>query len=82
MTVIRVKGFKIFPDRHGHLRCYHRKTGIRVDLKKAPLGSAEFLAACAKIAALAEVNAAEMFTGLGPKDALDLPRNFSNGNGL
>ena len=29
MTVIRVKGFKIFDDRHGHKRCYHRKTGYR-----------------------------------------------------
>jgi hypothetical protein len=52
MTVIRVAGFKIFHDRHGHLRCYHRKTGVPVDLKKAPLGSAEFFAACAKIAAI------------------------------
>ena len=57
MTIIRVKGFKIFPDRHGHLRCYHRATGVAVDLKKAPLGSAEFLAACAKIAAHAARNA-------------------------
>jgi hypothetical protein len=51
MTIIRVKGFKIFRDRHGHPRCYHRKTGVRVDLQKAPLGSAGFFAACAKIAA-------------------------------
>jgi hypothetical protein len=51
MTIIRVKGFKIFRDRHGHVRCYHRQTGIAVDLKKAPLGSAGFFAACAKIAA-------------------------------
>ncbi len=43
MTIVRVKGFKIFPDRHGHLRCYHRKTGLSIDLKKAPIGSAEFL---------------------------------------
>jgi hypothetical protein len=52
VTIIRVKEFKIFPDRHGHLRCYHRKTGIPVDLKKAPIGSAEFLAECAKIGKL------------------------------
>jgi hypothetical protein len=51
MTIIRVKGFKIFPDRHGHLRCYHCNTGVPFDLKKAPVGLAEFFAACAKIAA-------------------------------
>ncbi|MGA3341396.1 MAG: hypothetical protein ABSD11_12355 [Methylocella sp.] len=53
MTVIRVKGFKIFSDRHGHLRCYHRRTGIPIDLKKAPIGSAEFLSECSRIGALA-----------------------------
>jgi integrase len=57
MTVVRVKGFHIFKDRHGRLRCYHRKTRAPVDLDKAPLGSAEFLAECAKIAALAEAKA-------------------------
>src|SRR5580693_6593345 len=54
MTIVRVKGFHIFKDRHGRLRCYHRKTGVPVDLAKAPLGSAEFIAECAKIVALAE----------------------------
>jgi hypothetical protein len=53
MTVVRVAGFKIFHDRHGYMRCYHRKTGVPIDPKKAPLGSAEFFAACAKIAATA-----------------------------
>ena len=38
MTHIRVKGFKIFEDRHGKPRCYHRKTGHKIDLQKAPLG--------------------------------------------
>lgn len=52
MTIISVKGFKIFRDRHGHWRCYHRKTGVPIDLKKTPIGSAEFIAECAKIAAL------------------------------
>jgi hypothetical protein len=37
---------------------YHRKTGAPVDLAKAPLGSAEFIAECAKIAVLAEAKAA------------------------
>jgi hypothetical protein len=31
MPVIRVKGFKIFKDRHGRERCYHRKTGEKID---------------------------------------------------
>jgi hypothetical protein len=51
--VVRVKGFKIFKDRHGRERCYHRKTGERIDLTKAPMGSAEFLAECVRISALA-----------------------------
>ncbi len=59
MTVIRVKGFKIFRDRNGHLRCYHRKTGVPVDLKKAPIGSAGFIAECARITAIADAKAAE-----------------------
>ena len=50
MTVVRVKGFQIFRDRHGRWRCYHRKTGEPIDLAKAPLGTAEFLAECARSA--------------------------------
>jgi integrase len=57
MTVVRIKGFKIFPDRHGHMRCYHRKTGIAIELKKAPIGSSEFMAECARIRALTTVTA-------------------------
>jgi site-specific recombinase XerD len=52
MTNIRLKGFKIFADRHGKSRCYHRATGIAVDLEKAPLGSEEFFAECSRITAL------------------------------
>jgi integrase len=52
MTRVRVKGFKIFLDRHGKMRCYHRATKIAVDLENAPLGSAHFFAECARIAAL------------------------------
>jgi integrase len=59
MTIVRVKGFQIFEDRHGRLRCYHRKTRTPVDLDKAPIGSAEFLAECARIAALAEAKVAK-----------------------
>jgi hypothetical protein len=58
VTIVRVKGFKIFPDRHGHLRCYHRASGIPIDLAKAPIGSAEFFAECARVAALAGAKAA------------------------
>jgi integrase len=57
MTIVRVKGFHIFKDRHGRLRCYHRKTRTSVDLARAPIGSAEFIAECAKIAALAAAKA-------------------------
>ena len=52
MTYIRVSGFKIFKDRHGKARCYHRKTGIKIDLERAPIGSAAFIAECEKITAL------------------------------
>jgi integrase len=54
MTVIRVKGFKIFRDRHGKLRCYHRATGHKIDLERAPFGTVAFIAECGKITALAE----------------------------
>lgn len=54
MTYVRVKGFKIFRDRHGKMRCYHRKTNIKIDLEKAPLGTAEFMAECSKISAAFE----------------------------
>lgn len=56
MTYVRVKGFKIFKDRHGKMRCYHRLTGRRVDLERAPIGSAEFLADCETIRAASEAN--------------------------
>ncbi|GLR95037.1 hypothetical protein GCM10007858_26710 [Bradyrhizobium liaoningense] len=52
MTSIRVKGFKIFRDRHGKWRCYHRKSGTAIDLTKHDLGSAEFFAEVARIGAL------------------------------
>ena len=55
MTRIKVKGFQIFPDRHGKMRCYHRKTRTAVNLKTAPLGSAEFFAECARISELTKL---------------------------
>ncbi|MGF7160155.1 integrase [Rhodoligotrophos appendicifer] len=51
MSHVRVKGFKTFWDRHGKRRCYHRASGIPVDLAKAPYGTAEFFAECVRIAA-------------------------------
>ncbi|GJE58386.1 tyrosine-type recombinase/integrase [Methylobacterium trifolii] len=57
MTIVRVKGFQIFIDRHGRQRCYHRKSRQAIDLGKAPIGSAEFFAECARIAALSEAAA-------------------------
>src|SRR5260370_18552451 len=54
MTAVRVKGFQIFEDRHGKWRCYHRKTGTKIDLSKAPLGSAEFFAECARLVEFAK----------------------------
>jgi hypothetical protein len=57
MTRVRVRGFRIFRDRRGKWRCYHRKTRTTVDLDIAPLGSAEFFAQCARIADLAKVTA-------------------------
>lgn len=59
MTLVRVRGFKIFRDRHGKVRCYHRATGEKVDLAAVPLGSAGFFAACERIAALARARAAQ-----------------------
>lgn len=50
MTVVRVKGFQVFKDRHGKWRCYHRRTGTPIDLVKVPMGSAEFFAECSRIA--------------------------------
>ncbi|KZL29447.1 tyrosine-type recombinase/integrase [Pseudovibrio sp. WM33] len=55
MTIIRVKGFKIFNDQHGKLRCYHRKTGEPINLEKAPIGSAAFLAECERLTSLMSV---------------------------
>jgi integrase len=49
---VKVKGFKVFKDRFGKERCYHRATGQKVDLSAFKLGTAEFFAECARIAAL------------------------------
>ena len=54
MTYVKVKGFKIFSDRHGKLRCYHRKSGTPIDLSKGALGTAEFFAECELIRTTSE----------------------------
>ena len=59
MTVVRIKGFKIFKDRHGRMRCYHRETGQKIDLVKAPLGSAAFFTECERITAVGAANKAK-----------------------
>jgi hypothetical protein len=41
------------------LRYYHRKAGVPVDLQKAPIGSAELILECARIAAIADAKAAK-----------------------
>jgi hypothetical protein len=92
MTVVRVKGFQIFKDRHGKPRCYHRKTGTPIDLEKAPLGSAEFFSECARVTALAtratpkagalgqligEYRASPAFQDLAPRTRSDYDKIFN-----
>ena len=52
MTLVRIKGFKIYQDRHGMWRCYHRATATAIDLKRSPMGTAAFFAACQHITKL------------------------------
>ncbi len=52
MTHVRIKGFKIYDDRHGVPRCYHRATSTAIDLKKNPLGTAAFFSECQRITRL------------------------------
>jgi integrase len=91
MTRIKVKGFKIFNDRHGKRRCYHRQTGIGIDLVKYPEGSAGFFAEVARIGALVTVadpkpgtlglliqgyRAHDAFTGLAARTRADYQAVF------
>lgn len=92
MTVVRVKGYKIFKDRHGKMRCYHRATSAAIDLIKNPLGSAGFFAECARIDALAKAGIAaspgtlgllitkyrkhSAFTELAPRTKTDYQKVF------
>ncbi len=57
MTVVRVKGFQIFLDRHNKPRCYHRATRTPIDLRKTPLGTQAFFAECARITEKAKITA-------------------------
>jgi integrase len=92
MTVVRIKGFQVFADRHGKMRCYHRKTKTPIDLAKAPLGSPAFFAECARIAELAKIGspakpgtlgiliceyrASSTFQDLAPRTRSDYQRVF------
>ena len=90
MAVFRTKGFQIFKDKRGKMRCYHRKTRTAIDLERAPLGSAEFMAECARIMALAEpapkpgtlggliekYRASPAFLDLAPRTRSDYQRVF------
>src|SRR5690242_15807292 len=91
MPIVRVKGFKIYSDRIGKLRCYHRKTGAAIDLGRFRLGSAEFFGECARIAGLTKAvsprtgtlgglisayRAHATFTDLAPKTRQDYERIF------
>lgn len=92
MTHVRIKGFKIFRDRHGKPRCYHRATGTAVDVIKHPIGSAGFIAECSRISALADkadvakpgtlglliarYKAHPSFTDLAPRTKADYQRCF------
>jgi integrase len=55
MPHVHIKGFQIFRDRRGKMRCYHRQTRSVINLDQAPLGSAEFFAECAQITELTKV---------------------------
>ena len=90
MTHIRVKGFQIFRDRHGKMRCYHRSTRTPINVDEAPLGSTEFFAECVRIAELikmsgppkpgtlgllmAEYKASVAFLDLSPRTQADYQR--------
>ena len=92
MTRVRMRGFKIFRDRHGKMRCYHRVTLTAIDLEVAPLGSAQFLAECARIVALTKIaeptkpgtlamliaryRGHQAFTQLAPRTRQDYQRVF------
>jgi integrase len=92
VTVVRVKGFQIFRDRHGKLRCYHRRTRQKIDLEKSPIGSAEFLAECGRLSTLAQpvptsrpvtlgalikaYRGSKAFTDLAPRTIADYQRMF------
>jgi hypothetical protein len=87
VTIVRIKGFRIFKDRQGRWRCYHRRTGVAV---KAVIGSAEFLAECAAIIAkdaakpapgtlgllIADYRASQVFSDLAPRTRVDYQRIF------
>lgn len=65
MTYVKVQGFKIYNDRHGRKRCYHRATGMAIDLDKVKFGSEEFFAECSRFTALKKAKGGETPGSLG-----------------
>lgn len=49
LKTLKVPGFKLFNDRHGTLRCYHRASRTPVDLNAYPIGTSAFYAHCADL---------------------------------
>jgi integrase len=91
MTLMQLKGFHFFKDRHGTPRCYHRASGTAIDLKKFPVGTIEFMAECARIVALGKAKEPkpgtlgllvdayrkhEAFQNLSPRTRKDYDRCF------
>lgn len=91
MTHVRIKGFKVFKDRHGRQRCYHRATGASIDLGKHALGSPSFFAECERIsvkhqplqarkgtlgAAITQYKQHSAFTGLAQRTQADYNKQF------
>jgi len=90
VTIVRVKGFQIFSDRHGKMRCYHRLSRVAVNLDRAPIGSPAFFAECARISAqsipttaakpgtlgklIAQYRGSEAFLDLAPRTQADYLR--------
>lgn len=52
MTIVRLKGFQIFIDRHGRRRCYHRASRTPIDLEQFPIGTAAFFGECQRVSEL------------------------------
>nr|WP_272213596.1 hypothetical protein [Marinicella sp. W31]MDC2879558.1 hypothetical protein [Marinicella sp. W31] len=86
------RGFKIFKDRKGKWRCYHRKTREPMDLEKCPLYSVAYYTECYRINELVKsseqakpgtlglfikrYHASDKFKDLAPRTQADYQRCF------